>query len=106
MPNQALQNKLLKTVDFGDSVQKVTQFYKRDSQIKLRDLNKILDSIRLIADRRNKIVSIPLIRVLNGDKWISFKNEEDIEDYYEGKVEEVEKFEKFFQVQITTILEK
>ncbi len=80
MPNQALQNKLLKTVDFGDSVQKVTQFYKRDGQIKLRDLNKILDSIRLIADRRNKIVSIPLIRVLNGDKWISFKNEEDIED--------------------------
>jgi hypothetical protein len=106
MPNQVLQNKLLKTVDFGDSVQKVTQFYKRDSQIKLRELNKILDSIRLIADRRNKIVSIPLIRVLNGDKWISFKNEEDIEDYYEGKVEEVKKFEKFFQVQITTILEK
>jgi hypothetical protein len=106
MPNQVLQNKLLKTVDFGDSVQKVTQFYKRDSQIKLRELNKILDSIRLIANRRNKIISIPLIRVLNGDKWISFKNEEDIEDYYEGKVEEVKKFEKFFQVQITTILEK
>jgi hypothetical protein len=106
MPNEVLQNKLLRTVDLGDSVLKTTQFYKRDSQIKLRELNKIIDSIRLIADRRNKIVSIPLIRVLNGDKWISFKNEEDIEDYYEGKVEEVEKFEKFFQVQITTILEK
>jgi hypothetical protein len=106
MPNEVLKNKLLRTVDFGDSVQKVTQFYKRDGQIKLRDLNKILDSIRLIADRRNKIVSIPLIRVLNGDKWISFKNEEAIEEYYEGKVKEVAKFEKFFQVQITTILEK
>jgi hypothetical protein len=90
----------------GDSVQKITQFYKSNNQIKLTDLNKILDSIRLIADRRNKIVVIPLIRVLNGDKWASFKSEEDLENYYEGKVKEVRKFTKFFQVQITTILEK
>jgi hypothetical protein len=106
MPNEVLKNKLLSTVDLGDSVQKITQFYKSNNQIKLTDLNKILDSIRLIADRRNKIVVIPLIRVLNGDKWASFKSEEDLENYYEGKVKEVRKFTKFFQVQITTILEK
>jgi hypothetical protein len=106
MPNEVLKNKLLGTVDLGDSVQKITQFYKSNNQIKLTDLNKILDSIRLIADRRNKIVVIPLIRVLNGDKWASFKSEEDLENYYEGKVKEVRKFTKFFQVQITTILEK
>ncbi len=106
MQNQVLQNKLLKTVDFGDSVQKITQFYKRDGKIKLRDLNKIIDSIRSIADRRNKIVAIPLIKVLNGNGWFCFKSKEAMDEYYEGEVKEVAKFEKFFQVQITTILEK
>jgi hypothetical protein len=44
-----------------------------------------------------------LIRVLNGQKWATFTNQEDFIDYYNNHVANPEKFEKIFQVQITTI---
>jgi hypothetical protein len=34
----------------------------------------------------------------------SFKTQEALEEYYEGKVRNPEKFYEYFQVQITTIL--
>jgi hypothetical protein len=105
MPRQVIQNKLLKSERLADSVKKTTQFYKKSGMIKLNDLYKIVDSIYTVAESKNKLIKIPLIRIYNGDKVASFKTREALEEYYEGKVKDTAKFYEYFQVQITTILE-
>jgi hypothetical protein len=104
MPRQPIENKLLKSERLTDSVKKTTQFYKKTGMIQLNDLYRIIDSIYSVAESKNKLIKIPLIRIFNGDKVASFKTQEALEEYYEGKVRNPEKFYEYFQVQITTIL--
>lgn len=84
--------------------QTTTQFYlSQKKKITRRDLDGLLTSIRSKGEKRYNNFDLKLIRVLNGDKWISFTDYDELEDYYNGKVSDATKFYDFSQVQLTFI---
>ncbi len=102
-----LKSKILKTRKLNnDETQYTTQIYKEKSSMTTKEVTALLDKIRLKGEEKyGNDFSVPLIRVLLGDKWVSFKDPRhtDVDDYYEGKVADTDKFDHVFQMQITTI---
>lgn len=61
----------------------------------------LLEQLRDRGEEAHKNFTIGCIRVLNGADWRSFRNHEDMEDYYEGRVRDSSKFLEFHQVEVT-----
>ena len=101
-----IESKILPSVDLGKTVQNTIQFYKAKHFLHIEEMDFIVDGLKAVAQQRNKKIRIALIRVLNGDKWVTFTTESDYNDYYEGKVKDVAKFDDFYQTQITIITTK
>lgn len=89
-------------IKFSGFTQKTTKFYKEKGTINISQLDKIVEAMKRVAKQEKKNLSIVRIYVVNGDKRASYKNLQDFEDYYEGRVKDAEKFHEFFQVDITT----
>lgn len=76
-----------------------------------KDIEHILEGIEEEAEKNNERVKI-MIRGLNIDKWFTLKtfsqdiNLLDDDDYYNGKVKESSKFEKFGDLRITVMRSK
>ena len=89
---------------FAGHKQKTTKFYKETGTINIEQLDKIVEAMHREAERAKKDMKIARIYVVNGDKRASYKSMEEFEDYYQGRVKDVEKFHEFFQIDITTIV--
>lgn len=101
-----LETKILKRRQLNDEqTQVTTQFNKRKGTINKRELKAILTAVSKKGKKKHDLFSIKLIRVLNGDKWITFHDEDAIDEYYEGKVKDTEKFTHFSQFQVTMVYE-
>jgi len=59
-----------------------------------------------VAKKQKKKMTITRIFVVNGDKKSTWKDLQEFEDYYAGRVKDVEKFHKFFQVYVTYAISK
>lgn len=94
----------LKSKDLNRDEKQVTfQIYKENSTMSLEEIRKLKQEIQRQGTIKYGNYKIALIRVLNGDKYASFKSIDDFNNYYEGKVQEVDKFQKFYQMQFTVI---
>jgi hypothetical protein len=100
-----LQGKILRRRQLNNrETQTTTQFYRSNKQTMTRqDLNNLLERIREKGQERYDNFDVKLIRVLNGANWVSFTDDDALESYYNGKVNDAEKFYEFSQVQITSI---
>jgi hypothetical protein len=100
-----LNGKVLRRRQLNNNETQVTsQFYKSQKQLLTRkDLDGILGGLRKKGSKAYDNFDIKLIRVLNGANWVSFTDYDDLENYYNGKVRNDEKFYEFSQVQITSI---
>jgi hypothetical protein len=76
---------------------------KRNKTINVDELDDLLEKMYDKGTTKHDNFKYSLIRVMNGDKWITFKDYEDLEDYYSGKVKDDSKFYEFMQVQITCV---
>jgi hypothetical protein len=97
--------------NFTDGKQTTFQFSRKDKhQIDVPEVKKILASFENKAKAENDNIKI-MIRALNADKWNTLKafntdlDITDFEEYYKDKVHDMEKFEKFNQLQITVFKE-
>lgn len=87
-----------------NETQTTTQIYKEKGKLHVKDIRKIVDKIKEAGRRKyGDGFKVPLIKVLNGEKWARFDTEDKFNDYYEGKVANPDKFDSFFQIQITTV---
>ena len=97
-------SKILKQVNLNkDEKQVTTQIYKDKGAMTVHDVRRLVDGIKAKGNKEYGFFDVALVRVLNGDKWSSFSNEEQFESYYAGKVADPTKFDDVFQMQITTI---
>lgn len=96
-----LETTILKTRNVGKVTQTTVQFNKKNTFLHMDEMADIIKSIKKKVTDNGRLVSIPLIRVLNGSNWVTFTNEDDYLEYYEGKVKDKAKFEDFYQIQIT-----
>lgn len=92
-------------VNFPGYTQKTTKFYKEKGTINIKQVEKILESANRVAKAENKTMRIVRIFVVNGDKRATWKSMEEFEDYYAGRVKNVDKFHEFFQVDVTTAVD-
>ena len=100
-----LNGKVLRRRQLNNNETQVTsQFYKSQKQlITRRDLDDILGGLRKKGAKAYDDFDIKLKRVLNGANRVSFTDYDHLENYYNGKVRNDEKFYEFSQVQITSI---
>jgi len=99
-----MESKILKSRPLsGGQTQYTTQINKAKGTISLKELRGLVNKIKLKGVEKYDSFTMPLIKVLNGDKWVTFTTEEDFDNYYEGAVKDPEKFSRFMQLQITTI---
>lgn len=99
-----MESKILKTRPLsGGQTQYTTQINKAKGTISITELRGLVNKIKTKGVEKYGDFTMPLIKVLNGDKWVTFSTEEAFDNYYEGKVKETEKFSEFLQLQITTI---
>jgi hypothetical protein len=99
--------KKIREVDFAGFTQKTTQVYRNDGRLfGVNDLEKIVKSMKSVAEKQKKDMKIVRIFVVNGDKKATWSNVDEFMDYYEGRVKDESKFHDFYQVQITTAFGK
>jgi len=100
-----LNAKILRRRQLNTNETQVTsQFYKSQKQLLTRrDLDGLLTGIRRKGAQAHDKFDIKFIRVLNGANWVSFSDYDDLENYYNGKVQDSSKLLEFSQVQITSI---
>ncbi len=101
----SLQSKIIKPPRKlnNEEVQVTTQIYKSKGTISIKELTDLVKVIQNKGNAKYKKFSVPLIRVLNGDRWAGFSTKEEFDSYYEGNVKDVSKFENISHLQITTI---
>jgi hypothetical protein len=85
--------------------QRVTQFYKDDGQITMKDLRGLVRRMNDLGSDAFDYFRVTKILVQNGQRWITFKDEDELAEYYRGKVRDERKFFNFNQVQITSYCE-
>jgi hypothetical protein len=85
--------------------QRVTQFYKDDGQITMKDLRSLVQRMNKRGQDTFDNFKVTKILVQNGQRWITFDNEDELAEYYRGKVRDERKFFNFNQVQITSYYE-
>lgn len=101
-----LKNKVLSRRQLNkEQTQTTVQFNKSKGTLTKKDLKGILTAVQKQGKKKHDYFDVKLIRVLNGDKWITFYDYEAIDEYYEGKVKDTSKFEDFSQVQVTLVYE-
>ena len=89
----ALKLKVLRKRNINDEeIETTTQFYKENGTIDRDELDKLLNQISTKGNNKYDTFGIKLIRILNGDKWATFNDFDDLDDYYQGKVHNVDKF--------------
>jgi hypothetical protein len=99
-----MESRILKTRDLsGGQKQYTTMINKKEGMISIAELQGLVHKIKTKGVAMHGDFTMPLIKVLNGDKWVTFSNEEAFDNYYEGAVKDPEKFSHFLQLQITTI---
>ncbi len=98
----ALQQKKIDTKMFVDGTQQITFQYHRENKkcIKASDVEKIITNAETDGKKKHKRFRLEYVRVLNGDKWMSFKSYEDYIDYFNNVVRETTKFEEIYQLTI------
>jgi len=95
------------TKDFSGCVETTLRISRSSKEeIDVDDLENIFTGIKKSLAPNTKLV----IRALNGQRWFTFKGYDDeylqidsFEDYYKNKVADTHKFEKFAQVEITSL---
>jgi hypothetical protein len=96
--------KKLRDVKVGSAKYSSTQISKTNkTPLNHQDVQDLLTGMRAKAVQKNKMIKIPLIRVLAGTGWHSYKSQEDFDNYFEGRVNDAGKFHTFFQVEIDTL---
>jgi len=102
--------KKLDTSNVG-KVKRVTyQFTRKDNKpnIDIDVLDDIINGLEKQAEKKGENIKI-MVRALNCQRWFTLKgfdetlNVQDFDDYYKGKVQKTEKFEKFSQLQVTIL---
>ncbi|RZK10536.1 MAG: hypothetical protein EOO46_10430 [Flavobacterium sp.] len=84
--------------------QVTSQFYKgRKQLLTKRDVDKLLKEITTKGEKDFNNFSIVRIFVQNGEKKSTWLDWEEFEEYYEGKVKDVDKFLEFTQVSVTCV---
>lgn len=68
------------------------QFTKKKGSMHINDITNIYDALEKKGQATKAYFSPLLIRVLNGDRWATYKTKEAYLEYYEGKVKDVTKF--------------
>ena len=109
----AIQNKVLSEKTFGNKKQITKQYFKpnKEDTISMADVSAIIDGLKIEAEMEDKQDFKLMVRGLAPDKWVSlkgFNTEFDplpLDEYLQNKVIDKSVFEKFFQLQITTIEE-
>jgi hypothetical protein len=101
----SLKAKILREKQINKKEKQVTtQFHRRNNKtMNVDDVNDLIDQMYAKGTQAHDDFKCILIRVLNGDKWVTFKDFDDLEDYYSGKVKDTSKFYEFIQVQITCV---
>ena len=105
----AIQNKVLSEKTFGNKKQITKQYFKpnKEDTISMAEVGALIDTIK-DANEASADFKI-MVRGLAPDKWVSlkgFNTEFDplpLDEYLQNKVIDKSVFEKFFQLQITTI---
>jgi hypothetical protein len=99
-----LKNKITRTVELTDgTIQETTQVYRQKGKfINARETLDIANAIKTAAIKKGIKMEVKHIFVMNGDKRATFKDVQALEDYYEGKVKDVDKFLLFSSISITT----
>lgn len=67
----------------------------------LDEVKTLIEKILERGKKKYEEFDITLIRLLNGANWVSFTSENTYNDYYNGKVKEVDKFDNVFYVELT-----
>lgn len=91
---------------FKKFTQQTTMLYKEKGTINISEVDKIVKTLENVAKKDGKNMKITRIYVVNGDKRATYKDATSFDDYYEGRVKDVDKFHEFFQVEITTSVSK
>ncbi len=100
-------NKILKSVEFKDCKQTTVMISRKDEKaMDVPELEKTISQIEKLAER-DKIKTDIMVRVLGPTGFWTVKSKNgnlevlSYEDYFYGKVDDVEKFEMFFQFHVT-----
>ena len=76
------------------------------TQMDVSDVSEIVNGLQAVANKKGEKVKI-MVRALLVDKWITLKGYDqeldlmDFDEYYENKVADPSKFEKFIQLQVS-----
>jgi len=85
-----------------NEIEVTTQIYKKGG-FTLADVKDITQAINARGKSENQFFDTSLIRILNGDRWATFNNEESYLNYYEGRVADTTKFtNNVLQLHVTT----
>ncbi len=96
------QKKVLRSTKLNkEQTQETVMFYKQKGNLSRRDLKDLVTAIGGKGSKEKKRFGIKLIRVLNGGDWHTWTSENDMDEYYRGKVKDDSKFFDFSQAQIT-----
>ena len=105
--------KFMETKDLGSVTKGFFKFTKKGKNKKMdgEDVEIILKGLEETAEKKGEKIKI-LIRGLNPQKMTTLKgysenySTEDLDDYYDGRVENPEKFKEFFFLEFTIIKNK
>jgi len=99
---QVLQNE-----KFKNSTKTTVQINKSNkTQMDVDDVSEIVKGLEAVAKKKGEKIKI-MVRALLIDKWITLKGYDqeldlmDFDEYYDNKVADKSKFEKFIQLQIS-----
>jgi hypothetical protein len=99
---QVLQNE-----KFKNSTKTTVQINKTNkTQMEVSDVSEIVKGLQAVANKKGEKVKI-MVRALLVDKWITLKGYDqeldlmDFGEYYENKVADSSKFDKFIQLQVS-----
>jgi hypothetical protein len=101
---------ILNQENFKKSNQKTIQLSRTDKKsIKLNEINKMTQGLYQAGQSKNKKTSL-LIRGLSNAGWFTLKgfdqdvmDEDDYIDYFNNRVKSTDKFNDFYQLQITLV---
>ena len=108
---QKYVNKIVQKLEFSRTIETTLRIY-RNSKTKQIDVDELQNILAGIQRRVGSDVKI-MVRAMNDHRLFTFKGFDatelkikSFEEYYENRVKETEKFEKFKFVEITTLVNK
>jgi hypothetical protein len=99
-----LETTIIRDREIGSTKETVYQVSKQDGKLTINDVVRLRAKFQKEAEKKYDNVLISLTKVLAG-KWVSFKSETDMNEYFESKVKDPSKFYEFDLVQFFMILQ-